>query len=105
MSLLVLFKFTLAVTSLTDLLVYQKIADPIRRFFGFEFDGAGYSIGRKDTGNRIKDFFGDALTCFRCTSVWVAISMVVLSFIPYYEYLEAILIVSWVATMINKKLN
>lgn len=105
MTLLVLFKFSIAVVSLTDLLVYQKIANPIRKLFGFTTDSAGYNNGRKNTGNRLIDFFGDALTCFRCTSVWASFILISFSFIPYYEYLEAILIISWVATLLNRKLG
>lgn len=97
-----LVRLALAVVSLTDLLVYQKIFTPVRAFFGFEHDAEGYSKGRKPTGVKWRDFFGEALTCFRCTSVWVSIILVLLSFLPFYKILESVLIGSWVATNLNR---
>lgn len=102
MKLFQLFKLTFAVLSLTDILVYQKIAAPIREYFGWEHE-QGDPIGWEPTPSRVKNFFGNAIGCPRCTSVWAALILIILSKFPGYGEIEGILISSWIATYINRK--
>jgi hypothetical protein len=97
-----LVKLCFAVVSLTDLLVWQKLFIPVRAYFGWVHDDEGNRLYHKTTNVKWRDFFGTAIGCFRCTSVWVAIILVVLSYLPFYKILELILVGSWGATLLNR---
>ena len=67
----------LATTRITEILNYEKIFTGLREYVGVYHDSNGMPIGQ-DTNNRFV-FFGSLLSCYRCTSVWVAIIVVTLA--------------------------
>lgn len=100
-----LFKLTLAVLSLTDILKYQVIALPLRERLGWRHDATGTADQWEPTKSKTLNFFGQVLSCFRCTSVWVSGILFVLRLLPGYNLIESVLIASWVATYLNRKVN
>jgi hypothetical protein len=61
----------LAVYRISSIMVDEKIAAPFRHLLGVEVSIDGILI-YPDT------FFGALISCFRCTSVWVAFGCIVL---------------------------
>lgn len=66
-----------AVWRITELFVTDKIMAPVREFFGIAHTET-VSLGRVEDKGRFKNFVGDLLSCFRCTSVWAALFVAVL---------------------------
>lgn len=97
-----LVKFCIAVISLTDILLHQDIAQPIRKLLGWEHDRFGNTDYRKNKNSKILEFFGKASECFRCTSMWVAIFLIA---VPCSGKIQTILVGSWVASELNYILN
>ena len=91
------FKSALATSRLTNILVGEKIAIPIREFLGVYHDQTGspsmYSINEDrevKVGNitfkgkkidSLLNFFSGAISCPLCTSVWVALFLVLLYYV------------------------
>lgn len=88
-----------AVVSLTDILVYQKIAQPIRKAAGIWHGEDGTRTSHDDS------FFASMLWCFRCTSVWVSAFFVLVWFIypPAFDALGLFFALSYVATRAFEK--
>ena len=60
----------LAIANLTRILSYDKIMQPVREYFGIAHDDEGYKVTMFENESAVKNFIGQALFCFRCTSVW-----------------------------------
>lgn len=90
-------KLLFAILSLTDILVNQKVAKPIRAWVGIDHRN-GYpatDIAPPTT------FWGQVLSCFRCTSVWVALFFVLIKpFTWLSNTLETTAAFSWLATLV-----
>ncbi|MFD0772269.1 DUF1360 domain-containing protein [Bacillus sp. CGMCC 1.60114] len=112
---LVFFIFSCAVFRLTRLLVYDKIASFIRAPFVDEIqiteeDGTVSTYMKiKEAG--IRKFFGELLSCYWCTGIWVsAILLLCYAWIP--KVAEPIILLSAVAgvaaiieTIVSRWLN
>lgn len=67
-----------AVLRLTEIINYEKITIPIREFFGIAHSRNG-SPAYMGTDSNIKNFIGQAISCFSCLSVWISGGMGLLS--------------------------
>ena len=61
---------------ITELLNYEKIFLPLREFFYIAH--SPNTTAFMGGGSKIKNFIGEMLSCFSCTSVWSAIGMILL---------------------------
>lgn len=87
-----------AIISLTDILVWQDIARPLRSLAGIEHDDGGKRIGHDDS------FTANLLWCPRCTGVWAAGILValILYVTPAYDFIGGVLATSLLADEIWK---
>lgn len=70
-SLLLLSLTILAAWRLTELLMFDTIFRPLREWFGIPHTQEGTPLGLLEDNGCVRNFFGQLLTCVRCTSVWV----------------------------------
>lgn len=105
----VLIVAVLAAWRLTELLVFDEIFLPLREYFGIAHNADGLPLGQMVNNNKLRDFVGRALSCVRCTSVWVgflvAATVVFLTGLNLIEWGLLALALSQTTILLNNKLT
>jgi len=93
----------LATARVTELLTYEKIFASLREYFGIYNNVNTGQNTFMDSGNKLKDFVGNMLSCFSCTSVWVALFVSMLYFIyePVFYGFAIFMTFSYVAVKLD----